>query len=1067
MSDAIARSVLLWLADVYLLSTLLLAIVLGLLFAIRQPSRRMTVARAAVLGLVLLPVITAMPRWPRHSWAVVGFDQIGSSGTQGLAGPVLSPDSDARVNLGPTRRADQNPTPAEGKGAALHPEGRSTVAPRLGFAVDSSQHLDRSAPLPLASLILAAYVTGAVLALGWLVVGAVQTASLRRHAFEAPERLRRLLRQACAADDRLPELGASTRITQPVAMGILRPTILFPATFSTREPEAGLERALAHELAHIRNGDLRLLVLCRLLLPVFYSQPLFWIVRRSIRLDQEVLADAEAARTDRTAYAETLLDWARAATRPSGSVAAVLGFWERPTHLHRRVALLLDPTLSIEQRAPRRWRWTIPCAAVSLVLGLSLFSIRPSAFDAQTGQDPAARDPAASSRGEVVFQGRVLDPDGKPFAGAAISLGNYWETDDGKQAAIRATSGLDGRFRFVVEKSYFERTANREIEPWNDVRLVAVAPGFGLGLADSKEPDANRDVTLRLVRDDVPISGRVLDPEGRPVSDALLRVWSVKAAPDGSLDPWLRAVQEGKEPGYVLDQRHLPVQVYLGDKDARIPPSRTDREGRFRIVGVGRDRLAELKLDGPSVQAGFSTVMTRRGEAIRLRDNPPSSSTSFVTYHGATLALTAAPGRNVEGTVRSLETGEAVAGALVTGLNRRAGGNIRVLRTRTDPSGHFRIEGLPIEPGGDVAVFPKESPYLGTLMKLADRPAGEVIHLDMRLRRGIVVHGKVTDKASGKPVRAIVRYTPVADNPEIGRTPGYREVAAEGSYTTAADTKADGSFRIPVLPGRGLLIVGDAGWRYPGLDKLEWAKFRSISTLPSQGDVQAYRQITVEQGSPPGPLEFSLDAGVSVAGTVVDQEGKPAAGTLIFGEVPQGGWATHARSAEFTLYGLRPGPPRSLSSLMELRSPEMLTTFIQRESPRTIVLIHEDRHLATALPVRSTDKGPVHARLAPTATLVGRFVTPEGQPVPDAGFQIYYLGFDLLDDFIYFPQFVRTSDSQGKFRIENVAPGLRIRILPTNGKGIARQKELTLPPLKPGVVRDLGDVMFFGGVQAN
>jgi beta-lactamase regulating signal transducer with metallopeptidase domain/protocatechuate 3,4-dioxygenase beta subunit len=1057
MSDDLARSVLLGLADLCLLSTLFLAIVLGVLSMIRQPSRRLTIARAAVWGLLLLSTSAALPCWPRYGWPVAPIGRNGTSTAEAPAGRGFetAPRAD--------RLAIRDVRPVGG----LPFEGQSTPAPLLGSPPDSPQVGDRSTASSLAPLILTAYGIGAALALGWLLIGAVQAAGLRRHAVEAPERLRRLLHQACAADDRLPELRVSARVDQPIAMGALRSSIVFPATFAAHEPEGRLERALAHELAHIRNGDLRLLVLCRLLLPILYPQPLFWIIRRRIRLDQEVLADANAARTDRAGYAEMLLDWARTATRPSGSLAGVLGFWERPSQLRRRVALLLDPRLSIEQRAPRRWRWTIPCAGLALVLGLSFLSLRNSAGDAPTGQVPVAESTIDGSRGEIVFQGRVLDPGGKPFAGARISVGDYWETDDGKQAAIRATSGADGRFRFVMERSHFERSHNRVIEPWNDVRLVAVVPGFGLGLSDSKEPDANRDVTLRLVRDDVPIAGRLIDSRGRPVSDAVLRVWSIKAAVDGNLDPWLRAIREGKEPGYVVDQKHLPVQVYLGDEDRRMAPARTDREGRFRIVGVGRDRLAELKLDGPSVRAAFFTAMTHQGEAIRLHDNPATSITSFVTYHGASPTLTAAPGRNVEGTVRSLETGEPVVGALVTGLNRRIGGSIRVLQTRTDRAGHFRLEGLPVDPGGDVAVYPKEPPYLGTLIKLKDRPAAELIVLDMRLRHGIELHGKVTDKATGNPVRAIVRYTPNADNPEIGRTPGYRELSEDGSYATWVETKSDGSFRLPGLPGRGAVVVGDAGWRYPGLDRLEMARFRSMSTLPSFGDVQAYRQITVEQGSPPGPLEFALDGGVSVAGTVLDPEGKPASGALIFGEYHQGGWSTRANSAEFTVYGLRPGPPPSLGTLMALRSPEALSPFIQRESPRTVVLLHEDRHLAAALPVRSTDMGPIKARLVPMATLTGRFVSPDGQPLPDAGFQIYYLGFDLINDYIYLPQFVRSADSQGRFRIENVAPGLRIRIRPMNGRGIAPDQELTLPAFAPGEVRDLGNVKFAGLGAAN
>ena len=72
-------------------------------------------------------------------------------------------------------------------------------------------------------------------------------------------------------------------------------------------------------------------------------------------------------------------------------------------------------------------------------------------------QGPRAAPAASPDRGPtskpaepgemIVYQGRVLDPDGKPFAGAAVYLVSYGlkHPDD---PPIRATSGADGRFRF-------------------------------------------------------------------------------------------------------------------------------------------------------------------------------------------------------------------------------------------------------------------------------------------------------------------------------------------------------------------------------------------------------------------------------------------------------------------------------------------------------------------------------------------------------------------------------------------------------------------------------------------
>ena len=56
-----------------------------------------------------------------------------------------------------------------------------------------------------------------------------------------------------------------------------------------------LRAVLAHELAHIENRDLSWLAVSRALLIFFWPQPLYWLARRRMRLDQESLADAAAA----------------------------------------------------------------------------------------------------------------------------------------------------------------------------------------------------------------------------------------------------------------------------------------------------------------------------------------------------------------------------------------------------------------------------------------------------------------------------------------------------------------------------------------------------------------------------------------------------------------------------------------------------------------------------------------------------------------------------------------------------------------------------------------------------
>jgi hypothetical protein len=362
---------------------------------------------------------------------------------------------------------------------------------------------------------------------------------------------------------------------------------------------------------------------------------------------------------------------------------------------------------------------------------------------------------------------------------------------------------------------------------------------------------------------------------------------------------------------------------------------------------------------------------------------------------------------------------------------------------------------MPIEAGTEIYVFPTYQPYFGASVKTSDRGGRQRLTIDFRLNRGIWAEGRVTDKATGKPVpAALVRYVAVADNPHIDEVSGFRELASNEPYATSRETGKDGTFRVPVLPGRGAVIVSEAGWKYPGLSRTEWQSFRSTAYLPAYGPVQEYKTVSVSEGSQPIRLDFELDPGRSLSGSVVDPAGRTLTGVDFFGGSPNGGWNTLKKSADFTVHGLRPGPARSLAKLMESRSPEGIASFVQPESPRTLLFLQPARHLAGSVAVHSSDPEPLRVRLQPDATVTGRLMSAAGQPLSDIEFQVYYLGYDLLDDYIYLPQFVRRTDQAGRFRIEGLAPGLRLRLW----LGNASDRSRTFPALKPGESRNLGEI---------
>ena len=86
---------------------------------------------------------------------------------------------------------------------------------------------------------------------------------------------------------------------------------------------------------------------------------------------------------------------------------------------------------------------------------------------------------------------------------------------------VRATSGTDGSFRFTVDR--IELASGLAPNGYPRVFLAAFAEGYGPAWGKEltiHDRDGNR---LDLVADDSPITGRLIDLEGRPLPDVTVR----------------------------------------------------------------------------------------------------------------------------------------------------------------------------------------------------------------------------------------------------------------------------------------------------------------------------------------------------------------------------------------------------------------------------------------------------------------------------------------------------------------------------------------------------------------
>jgi RNA polymerase sigma factor (sigma-70 family) len=722
---------------------------------------------------------------------------------------------------------------------------------------------------------------------------------------------------------------------------------------------------------------------------------------------------------------------ARAAAPPARLVASTL---------RAAVASLLRGVT----RAVLTPRRTLPTALLLLTLcgsaavGLLARGAGPAKAPPKgTAGDAAA--PAERERGPatLVLRGRVLSPEGKPVRGAGLYLLDFHAGPEAPK--LRATTTADGRFRFTLARKEITLPPHWWRNPWNHVFLCAVADGYGPALGALGSPAGAKEHALRLA-EDVVVRGRVLDLEGRLVPGATARVVGLGVPKGKDLTAFVDALRAG-EYAYAAETEHLTVLEHLPGLAKLFPPAVADRSGRFRLKGVGRERLAIVVLSGPTVETQQVRVRTRPGKTIRrpVWKNAPGSGTLTFTYHGPTFDYVAGPTTAVVGVVRDRDTGKPIAGATVTGgtLVDHWRQSSDYVQARTDKEGRYRLVGLPRGGGNFVKVRgPAGRRYLPVWG--VDVPAArglESITLAVELKEGVRIRGRVTDRSTGKPVRAEVVYYPLADNPHCKDAPGLHP---------RVETDEDGTFEFVGLPGRGVVAVRGTGDRWVwgvGAERFK-AGFRgNLPTRPlcHPRDYHALAEVNPAKGSASLECEVLLDPGRTLSGTVLGPDGKPLAGARLCGlrGFCSPYWErTPQPTAQFTAYGFKEGRLRN------------------------VLAVHEGRRLAGSLLVRGTEKGPLVIRLAPWGAARGRLVDADGQPRAGVNLSLRPVGDDLFDPQAGVPldgPWLRT-DRDGKFRADGLVPGLKYTLRVWDNPVVIGGTVFKDLRVKAGQTRDIGDV---------
>jgi protocatechuate 3,4-dioxygenase beta subunit len=637
----------------------------------------------------------------------------------------------------------------------------------------------------------------------------------------------------------------------------------------------------------------------------------------------------------------------------------------------------------------------------------------------------------------VALSGRVLDSSGKPAAGAKLYLLDFAEAK--APPKVQATSDADGRFRFTIARKDVQLppyTGNR----WDHIFLCAMAEGHGPALAAVGKPEATGERTLRLVKDDVPIRGRVIDLQGRPVVGATVRVIGLRLPNKEDLTTFVEALKASKD-AYPIENKFL---THHSDNTALVQlfaPTSTGADGRFQLGGIGRERIAVVEISGPRIETRHVRVMTRPGERMDRLEWNDGLSTGKLTYYGASLDHVAGPTTPIIGIVRDKDTKKPLAGAIVTSwrLPNDSLHGRTFIRTTTDKDGRYRLVGMPRGEGGMVNIMgPEGQPYLEVKMNVPTAQGLESVTVDAELKLGVWIKGRVTDKATGKPVPSSVEYFAFADNPYRKDAPG---------FGPRLHTKDDGTFQFVGLPGRG--VIGARGFqdRYlvgVGSEKFKVrddpASWRTINTAP-RCMVDNYHSL-VEAAPAKDALsltcDITLDPGRTLTGTVVGPSGEPLPGARLGGVTGFiiSSWEhTTQPTAEFTVYAVKKG------------------------QKRYVLVLHEEKQLAGSLMIQGDEKGPLTIQLKPWAAVSGRLVASDGQPRPNAEVTLERYGEKINDPCCgYHRSRSFQTDKDGKFRIDALVPGLKYTMRFKTDKGVLAGTVFEDLIFQSGEAKDLGNV---------
>jgi periplasmic protein TonB len=214
-----------------------------------------------------------------------------------------------------------------------------TQAPAAPSVPLTSRMREWAAAVPWPLGVVAVLAAGTVVRLGWLALGLISLARLRRSStvIDPPTES---IAEAVIAVGVVADFRESSRVPRPVTFGLRAPVVIVPPGFTALDPRQ--QKAVAcHELLHVRRQDWLRTFGDEIVRSLLWFHPGIWWLVEQIHLTAEQTIDRQVVALvgDRRSYLRALLALAESGAGPRLQPAAC--FLDHG-HLRQRVAMLME-----------------------------------------------------------------------------------------------------------------------------------------------------------------------------------------------------------------------------------------------------------------------------------------------------------------------------------------------------------------------------------------------------------------------------------------------------------------------------------------------------------------------------------------------------------------------------------------------------------------------------------------------------------------------------------------------------------------------------------------------------